>query len=778
MSAFLQFIALVAGSIALQLLIPKPKQNVDRTKAPDAPSVGSDIALPIVYGRARIGGTLIYTAKLKYIPARKRSGKGAPRQDTPDGYEAPLLGYAIAAINPVDLVRIELNGEIFYDAETNDSKLKTKSASNLANHIKFQTGASTQVVEPLLIAAEGTSNLPRFKKTSMLWLRNINLNDFGNSYPTCQVIVKSSQNYPSIGALLKGVIEYSKVNIKAQADFGFPIIAVAARLNKLPFYGASFMLDGSNPISWIQTIVESWNLASRSYYGRVTIDTAVPFDQPTYDRAEIDINRNLGIDGNFSFEVKTAGEDKAPTQIALSYIDIDLESTPQVAYASLGRAEYENAVNFDIKTILPLQLANTLAERMLRNAWVKNKTITFTLPITALDAIQPGKIVSLKGNEAIENIEWQIVSASLGEKGFVEYSGFEFCALQYSFSANNASNLGQDSFINPQGDINSAILKILDIPPLKDEDSRLAPYFALDKGSYSGRVFLYLSTNNINYDYIETLSLDTPIAYLDTSSPSLDANVPYEFTTIDVTFNSADTSLVSVGKKAWLRGDQLFVYQNCIYSYKTAVFVGSASFNRWRITGLIAGFRGTGANVAQLSTLNSDRDVVFIKGYNQTPREFTSTIPNTYFDGYYSRIAESSFDDISNNITDNFGYIHNKASAAAVQLLPAKTFNTGVIQLRWVARSSEDNALTLMDEVPQPIYNSNGGTFVIRIYNAAGSIVRTTSVSNTYRYNYSVANQIADGNLNIVDLEYTVSQQSNRDLLGYSSKVPYDFQQL
>ncbi len=628
----------------------------------------------------------------------------------------------------------------------------------------------------MLIAAEGTSDLPRFKKMSMLWLRNINLNDYGNSYPTCQVIVKSSQKYPSVGAFLRGVIDYSKVNLKSQADFGFAIISVAARVNKIPFYGASFTLDGSDPISWIQPIVEAWNLTVRSYYGRVTIDTVVPFDQATYDRAEIDINRNLGIDGNFSFEVKTAGEDKAPTQLALSYIDIDSESTPQVAYASLGRSEYENIVNYDIKSIMPAQLANTLVERMLRNAWVKSKTITFSLPITALDTIQPGKIVSLKGNEAIENLEWQIVSTSLGDKGYVEYSGVEFNALQYAFSANNNGNLGQSNLINPQGDINQVILKILDIPPLQDADIRLAPYFALDKGTYSGSVFLYLSRNNLNFDYFETLNLDTPIAYLDTSAPTLDANVPYEFTTIDVTFNSAETALVSVGKKAWLRGDQLFVYQNCLYSYKTAVFVGTAAFNRWRITGLIAGFRGTGAFVAQLRTTEGDRDVVFIKGFNQTPRELSNIIPNDYFDGFFSRIAESDFDDISNNITDNFSYIHRKAAVAAVQLLPAKIFTSGVIQFRWVARSSEDNALTLLDEVPQPIYNLNGSTFVIRIYNSAGSLVRTANVSNVNLYNYSVADQITDGNLNIVDLEYTVSQQSNRDLLGYSFTPPYDSQ--
>jgi hypothetical protein len=403
----------------LSYLIPKPKQKIDKTKAPDAPSVGSDVALPIVFGRSRIGGVFMYAAPLVYYEGNENSGKGSPRKPEAQHYKAPLLGYAIAAINPVDVVRIEVNSEIFYDAETQDSKIKTKSDYNKAHKFTWQSGNSSQSVHGNLPNYEGSTNLPTFKQTSVLWLRDINLNDFGNSYPTVQVIVKTQQKYPTLRSFLLGVIEYSKVNAKSQADFGFDLLSVDPRVASFPFFGASFMLDGSDPVSWIQPHIEAWNLKVQSNDGLLTIDTVLPFDDPDYEVLEIDIQSLLGIEGEPAFDIKMVGEDKIPTQLALSYIDIDSESTPQVAYASLGRAEYHNSTSYDIKCILNSQVANTLAERMLRNLWVKSKTLTFTLPLNYLSSIQPGTIVCLKGSDSIENIQWQIVSASFGEKGFV-----------------------------------------------------------------------------------------------------------------------------------------------------------------------------------------------------------------------------------------------------------------------------------------------------------------------------------------------------------------------
>jgi hypothetical protein len=716
------------------------------------------------------------------VPARKRSGKGAPKQDVPDHYKAPLLGYMIAAINPVYLVRVELNGAIFYDTEEEDATKLAKYKQNFAEHLAFQGGESTQTTQPLLQDLENTTTLPFFKQTSILWLKNINLNDYGNTFPTVQVVVRSQQKYPSIGALLRGVIDYSGINQKSMTDFGFNALSVNLRVNKIPFYGAAFMLDGGTPLSWLQPFVEAWNLRTITRDGITTIDTILPFDEVTFSSVQINESDLLGLDGAPGYEVKVLGSESAPSQLALSYIDIDSESTPQVSYASLNRSNNtSNITSFDIKSIMPKFLADTLCERMLRNFWAKNKILTFVLPITSFKLVSNGDLVSFTEDDILQGVKWLVVSTSFGDKGFLEYSCVEFNPSHYAYSSFNTSITALGNSVVNETTLSQVRFEMLDIPALKDSDfNRLTPYYALSLNNFNAPVYLYQSTNNINYEYLELINKQNYFGVLETGiTELLNPELLYENTSIEVSFDNLDFYLLSVSHTNWIKGSQLFLYKQNLYSYKTATFIGSTTDNLWRITGLIAGFRGTGASLFPLLTSNSDKDIIFIKNSDNSiqPNSLSIPLSANYSGVYYSKLGVSVNDDISNNISIDKDYYHNKAKAAAVQILPAKVFTSGVIQLRWITRSTEDNAFTLMDGVTQPLTVRDGASFLITIFDKLTfAIIRTVTVSNVNLWNYTVAMQQTD-NTNFVDLRYKIVQQSNKDLLGAAiSTIPYDVQ--
>lgn len=736
--------------------------------------------MPIVYERARVGGVLFYRAPLKYVKAQKRSGKGAPKADRPEHYQAPLLGYLIAAHNAVRLVRVELNGEIFYDIEETDGGKQKRYKKNFAEHISFQGGESTQTTLPLLIDLEGTTTLPRFKKTSILWLKNIDLSNYGNTFPTVSVIVKSQQSYPSIGAFLRGAITFSGINEKTQADFGFDILSVNLRVNKIPFYGAAFTLDGTTPLSWMQPFVEAWNLRTVTENGRTEIDTVLPYDELSYETVVVSIADLLGIESEPPFEIKTVGADAAASQIALSYIDIDGESTPQVAYASLNSATgTDNTTTFDIKSIMPAGLANTLAERMLRNLWSKNKVITFTLPIVAIKGITNGVLVRFEGDDLLEEVFWLIVSTSLGDKGFVEYSGVEFNPAHYAFSADNVSTIYDDDLSIDEVELSQVRFALLDIPLLDDADSdRLNPYYALDPSSFGAPVYLYSSTNNLNYLYLQQLNKDNYFASVVVGLPEgLEPEILYTNTSFEVEFTDLTVDLLSTNQAGWIKGAQLFEHKGCVYSYKQASFIGSTTENRWEIKGLIVGWRGTGTNI---SVLGVSEEIVFIKNADISPNSLAAAFSATYVGFYYSKLGISSQDDIANNIAVDQNYQNVKARAASVQILPAKVFSNGTIQIRWVKRSTSNNAFNLIDEVPQPNTTSDGETFVVKIFDSTtNALLRTASVTTNAFYNYTLAQQtLDDNNSNLTDLSYTVIQQSNHRLQGAVVGTPYDTQNL
>lgn len=680
-------------------------------------------------------------------------------------------------------MRLELNGEVFYDIEETDSKKLERYKKNFANHISFQGGESNQTIHPLLADIENTNTLPRLKKTSVLWLRNIDLSNYGNTFPTAQVIVKSQQQYPSVGALLRGIIDFSEVNDRSQEDFGFDVLSVDLRVNKIPFYGSAFMLDGTTPLSWMQPFVESWNLKTVTQNGRSVIDTILPYDELTYETIDLSVADLLGIEGEAPYEIKTLGGDTASSQLALTYIDIDSESTPQVAYASLNRAlNSNNVTTFDIKTIMPAALANTLVERMLRNLWAKNKIITFSLPITALGYVTNGTLVRINGDDIISDMLWLIISPSFGDKGFIEYSGVEFNPAHYAFSADNVSNLYNSDLLVPATVLEQVRFELLDIPPLSDTDGdRLAPYYALGLSDFGAPVYLYSSTNGTNYQYLQLLNKESLFGTIESGDATLMApELLYQNTSVEVSFSDLNADLYSTSLAGWVAGKQLFVYQGCIFSYKSAQFIGTSSDNRWKITGLIAGFRGTGTSVPIFDVGALDRDVIFIKNDDITPNSLASTLSPSFFGTHYAKLGISTSDDLTDNLVIDQSFNQVKARAASVQILPAKVFTNGTIQLRWVGRSTDDNAFTLLDETAQPTTTRDGTTYSVKIYQSySNTLVRSVTVVNNTIYNYTLAQQNADGgNTNITDLYYLVTQQSNHKLLGVVTGTPYDIQVL
>jgi hypothetical protein len=254
----------------------------------------------------------------------------------------------------------------------------------------------------------------------------------------------------------------------------------------------------------------------------------------------------------------------------------------------------------------------------------------------------------------------------------------------------------------------------------------------------------------------------------------------YQNTSVEVSFSDLNADLYSTSLAGWVAGKQLFVYQGCIFSYKSAQFIGTSSDNRWKITGLIAGFRGTGTSVPIFDVGALDRDVIFIKNDDITPNSLASTLSPTFFGTHYAKLGISASDDLTDNLVIDQPFNQIKARAASVQILPAKVFTNGTIQLRWVGRSTDDNAFSLLDETAQPTTTRDGATYSVKIYqSSSNTLVRSATVVNNTIYNYTLAQQNADGgNTNITDLYYLVTQQSNHKLLGVVTGTPYDIQVL
>ncbi len=122
--------------------------------------------IPMIYGRARVSGQVIWSARFSETSTTQRSGKGTPRVQN-YGY---TLSFAIGLCEgPISGV-----GRIWADG-------KVLNTANLT--MRVYTGEEDQDPDPAIEAIEGTGLAPAYRGLAYVVFEDLPLGPFGNRMP-------------------------------------------------------------------------------------------------------------------------------------------------------------------------------------------------------------------------------------------------------------------------------------------------------------------------------------------------------------------------------------------------------------------------------------------------------------------------------------------------------------------------------------------------------------------------------------------------------------------
>jgi hypothetical protein len=122
--------------------------------------------LPVVYGRARVAGQVIWAARFGESSATQRSGKGTPRSQT----FSYTLSFAVGLCEgPIAGI-----GRVWADG-------KVLNTANLA--MRVYTGDEGQDPDPAIEAVEGADNAPAYRGMAYVVFEDLPLAPFGNRLP-------------------------------------------------------------------------------------------------------------------------------------------------------------------------------------------------------------------------------------------------------------------------------------------------------------------------------------------------------------------------------------------------------------------------------------------------------------------------------------------------------------------------------------------------------------------------------------------------------------------
>lgn len=120
--------------------------------------------LPLVYGRMRVGGQVIWASRFKEKSSEQSSGKGGPKYVNYTYSVSVAIALCQGPITRLD--RVWANGE----------------QVALSNYNwRLYRGDETQLPDPLIEAIEGSDETPAFRGTAYIVFEDLPLDGFGNS---------------------------------------------------------------------------------------------------------------------------------------------------------------------------------------------------------------------------------------------------------------------------------------------------------------------------------------------------------------------------------------------------------------------------------------------------------------------------------------------------------------------------------------------------------------------------------------------------------------------
>jgi hypothetical protein len=202
-----------AGNLLGRAIDSALQPAIEGPRVPGLPIMESreGTPLPLVYGRMRVPGQVIWASRFREKRQETRGGKGGPK--TANFTYSVSLALALGEGTVSALRRVWANGEAF-------------DLSGVTH--RFYPGTDDQPADPLVEAIEGQGAAPAYRGTAYLVLEDFPLDAFGNRLPQFSFEIERS---PASAAELRLADVVRAVNIiPASGEFAYSTQIIRERL--------------------------------------------------------------------------------------------------------------------------------------------------------------------------------------------------------------------------------------------------------------------------------------------------------------------------------------------------------------------------------------------------------------------------------------------------------------------------------------------------------------------------------------------------------------------
>lgn len=195
------------GSLVGGLVDPEegPTTQGPRLQDLTVQSSAEGVGIPIVFGRARIAGNVIWAQPIKETRLEEETGGGKGGMMGGGGGTQVSYTYSVSfAIGicegPITGIRkIWADSKLFFDTSASVNAETLLVSSERAESIRVYPGSETQSADPTIQSFEGAANTPAYRGLAYIVFEDLGLADFANRMPNITVeMVASGQAAPAL----------------------------------------------------------------------------------------------------------------------------------------------------------------------------------------------------------------------------------------------------------------------------------------------------------------------------------------------------------------------------------------------------------------------------------------------------------------------------------------------------------------------------------------------------------------------------------------------------
>ncbi|MCL4672536.1 MAG: hypothetical protein KJZ64_06285 [Sphingomonadaceae bacterium] len=509
-------------------------------------------AIPMVFGRARVGGSIIWATDLVENRSTSGGGKGRPKV-TSFAYSS---SFAVAVSSrPIRRIgRIWADGQLVR-GEAGDLKV--------GGSLRVYTGEADQPVDPLLAAASPGGLSPAYRGCAYVVFEDLQLADFGNRLPALSFEVFADDDPLDLASLMEGVVDPGRIEAALPGLEGFELTGGTLR-------DVLGLLDTFYPVV-VDVSDTGLVIRSQGHAG-----PAAPVANGLLASVgDDDFGRQTG-------QLLLRDDAARPVPGAVRYYDPARDYQPGVQRSEGGASQDSGTLEF------PAVLASQTARGLLQAAYVRQSSGTTQLRIrtAAIDpAIAPGKTVTLSetvGTWVVADWEWRD-------------SGIELSLERVRHFGANLASADPGQFPAPPdlSDSPSALFAFeLPLDGMATPDSPRR-YLAASAQSAGWRGAQLLADDGAGFTPVGSSGrIRATVGQTLTALPASQGFVLERLASVEIALLGTDMMLAASSERGLAQGANRMLLGDEVIQFLTPVPLGEG---RWRLDGLLRGRGGTEA---------------------------------------------------------------------------------------------------------------------------------------------------------------------------------------